>query len=179
MDMVRYQRLLTRAAVALVALVLLFFVGEQYRKALSCRSVLSVLWFNEHIYCHDHGGHHPADIVSIAGAFPDALSGQERTNMNTNSVARLLACPGVGRISKATTVAAIESDYIYINWEPFYGTSTAPAQYPMIYDRSLSNHRGFGVNVLTVGGRCFWDFRAHWLRGFAAKHPEYRIPLPD
>ena len=71
------------------------------------------------------------------------------------------------------------SDYTYINWsEHFDNPDEVPPDYPLMYDRALSNHDGGGINILRVDGITFWDPGGTWLRDFAARHPEYDIPVP-
>ncbi len=54
-----------------------------------------------------------------------------------------------------------------------------PADYPLIYDKSMANHSGRGINVCTVQAGIFWDKDAKWLKAFAVAHPEYKIPIPE
>jgi hypothetical protein len=68
---------------------------------------------------------------------------------------------------------------LYIDWSEWYaGTNEPPADYPLIYDAFLANHRGKGVNVISVGGKCWWDEGGLWLKAFNERYPEYRIPMP-
>jgi hypothetical protein len=69
-------------------------------------------------------------------------------------------------------------DYSFINWYDRYPEGhRVPSSYPLLYDRSLSNHGG-GIYVLKVGGEIIWDPGAAWLQCFSREHPEYSIPLP-
>lgn len=89
----------------------------------------------------------------------------------------LLTCPGVQQFRSANRES--EGDYTYINWSLILGTNRVPDDYPLAYDKRLSNHSGMGINVVLVHGFAFWDFRAHWLKRFAAEHPKYHLPLPE
>jgi prepilin-type processing-associated H-X9-DG protein len=51
--------------------------------------------------------------------------------------------------------------------------------YPVMYDCSLENHHGRGINILMLDGSVRWDPGAAWLRQFASQHPEFSIALPD
>jgi hypothetical protein len=86
-----------------------------------------------------------------------------------------LICPGAGRRGGAMPN---QEDYVYINWEPFFGTNNVPNNYPLLYDRRLSNHKGLGINVVTPSA-CFWDYGARWVKGFAVNHPEYNLEIPN
>lgn len=91
---------------------------------------------------------------------------------------RLLVCPGTGKNWGSYTNAEVWADYLYINWSRYYGTNEPPGDYPLVYDRRLSNHKGRGVNIGAVDGSVRWDPNAVSLRVFATKHPEYDVPLP-
>jgi hypothetical protein len=175
--MARHRKLIKRAVYVLAPLMLVFYGLEQLRVTWSCRDLLSVLSFNVRWYRTENGEHRPSDIFCVANAFySNAFSPSEFTN---SPAARVhLFCPGVGRESSRLKNVN-ECDYTYVNWEPFFGTNSVPNDYPLIYDRRLSNHRGLGINVVTCGGSCFWDYRARWLRAFAAKHPEYHVPVAE
>jgi hypothetical protein len=141
----------------------------------TCRSKLRNVFLNNLMeYRIYHGGHNPPNIVSVAAAFPGFI---EETNADV--LLGRLSCPSSRtRLSLTSTTKSLRSDFIYMNWEPYFGTNAVPEDYPLFYDGRLANHFGMGVNVLTTS-RLFWDFRAHWLRDFAAKHPEYHVPIPE
>ena len=77
-------------------------------------------------------------------------------------------------------------DYLYVYWPD--GLKT-PRDYPVMYDRRLSNHGGRGIYVLRIEEvvirsredrpEVMWDENATWLKKFAKEHPEFDIPLPD
>lgn len=82
-------------------------------------------------------------------------------------------------------------DYFYLCWPSPAETYT---NYPLMYDRRLSNHGGKGINVLlveqtvnpaippspkTFHGQFFWDEGAQWLKTFAREHPQAKIPMPE
>ena len=166
-----------RVGLLLVAILVVFIALIPIRQALACRSQLRVLVSNLHMYRLQCGGHYPPDILVTANAFYMDAS-RKQIPFSGNKLAWMnLSCPGVGR-EYSTAPTAKQSDYVYVNWEPFFGTNDAPAQYPLFYDRSLSNHLRIGVNVITTTS-FFWDFRGHWLRDFAEKHPEYHLPMPE
>jgi hypothetical protein len=35
------------------------------------------------------------------------------------------------------------------------------------------------VFARALSGAAFWDFRAKWLKEFAAEHPDYHLQLPE
>jgi hypothetical protein len=73
-------------------------------------------------------------------------------------------------------------DYVYINWSQILDTTETDwrsGEYPLFYDRRMSNHKGRGINVVLTNGYVFWDSNAKWLKEFAAKHPTLEIPLPE
>ena len=121
-------------------------------------------------YLDDNGGQRPKtldDALSNIG-FGDA-----------DKTARILRCPGAKGLSTGTDIGS-RTGYFYVDWSKWFGpTNLLPASYPLIYDRSLQNHEGRGVNVVSVDGRISWDEGAQALRGFVAKHLEYQLPLPE
>ena len=117
-------------------------------------------------YRLEHEGHPPPDVFALAAAFPG-----NGFVPPPDRIVGWLNCPGAGNRALTPTNAALTSSYIYVNWEGFYGTNHPPSGYPLLYDGHLSNHHGWGVNILTFGEGCVWDFRAKRLRAFAAKHP--------
>ena len=96
------------------------------------------------------------------------------------SSAIFLYCPGSGTKPGLLSNAEVWQDYIYIDWSRYYDDVQAvPRDYPLIYDRHLSNHDGKGINVVTVGGDVYWDPDAGKLCSFALWHREYEVPLPE
>jgi len=93
---------------------------------------------------------------------------------------RLLMCPAVHHQKKDVSDGTDWGDYTYVNWSDYYeDPEKVPADYPLMYDRALSNHDGRGINIARVDGMTFWDPGGAWLRDFAARHPEYDIPVPE
>jgi hypothetical protein len=89
----------------------------------------------------------------------------------------LVLCPGSGTSPGEWTDVDQWMDYIYIPWSTTM--EQTPTDYPVMYDRRMSHHRGKGIHVLQVDAAVFWDEGAKWLRRFAAEHPEYKITLPE
>lgn len=159
-----------------LVIVVLFF--NAYLNTVRCRKVLISQLNNFRQYRLDHKGHYPLDISVLS----QAIEIGTRSSSTSEPLPRttiLLSCPGVRRRPILIAEANTQSDYIYINWEQFYGTNDVPAEYPIVYDRSLSNHFGRGVNVITFGGGCFWDRGAKWLKQFAADHPSFKVIVPN
>ena len=158
--------------VIFVAIICVIFVLvlEQGRRIWGCQNRLASLRSTFQDYRHDHNWDYPLDLTSSASWMYDGAS------RSTNSVNLLLSCPGAHSHGKAPQDL---SDYTYINWQRLLGAKAVPGAYPLIYDRKLSNHLGLGINVMTTNGRCFWDFRAHWLKSFISKHPEYHLSFPQ
>lgn len=124
------------------------------------------------------------EVHNHEGLLPNDL------NILTNFVSslhQLMICPGSGNSPALMTKRLEWIDYIYVQWPSAKGVYT---NYPVLYDRRLSNHAGKGVNVLlgdvvnTGGGvqgpiRWFWDPNAEWLQKFAREHPDLHVPLPE
>jgi len=166
---------INKSRLYLMVLSLLLIVGvlfflEQERKSWACRNNLAALESTIVDYRHDHNGSYPLDLIASASWVSPSVS------RPTNLVEALLNCPGV---HPNRDLSGGKSDYTYVNWEKLMGTNPVPDQYPLIYDSHLANHLGFGINVVPVRGKCFWDFRSHWLKQFAAKHPEYHLSVPN
>lgn len=119
------------------------------------------------------------------GTFPPKIS-----VLTSNGYLRpsVLKCPmpDINAVLPPGSNADQWMDYIYIYWPE--GKDT-PKDYPVIYDRKLSNHGGKGINILRREGiapgpkmynpKPIWDKNAEWLKKFAKEHPEYNIPLPE
>ena len=129
------------------------------------------LWY---LYGQDDGTIlFPPDLKS---AF---LESEKNLVPGSPSNAIFLYCPGSGTKPGLLSDADEWQDYIYIDWSRYYGAEKVPDDYPLIYDRRLSNHDGKGINVVTVGGEVYWDPDAGKLCSFALWHPEYEVPLPE
>ena len=126
----------------------------------NCRQQLRSVWAGIALYRHDHGEHWPPNLESL----------------DQEAVGRLLTCPGVKvKVSSHTTG---KYDYIFLDWSKLtHGPDTAPSNYPLMYDRRMSNHDGRGINILMVDGSVKWDSHAEWLKRFAADHPDFIIPI--
>ena len=85
-------------------------------------------------------------------------------------------CPGTCRQAGGDPGEVGEwSDYIYLRWT---NGATTPGLFPLLYDKSLSNHNGQGINILRVDGEVFWDQGGRWLRQFAEEHPTLNVIFP-
>ena len=146
------------------------FCLEQERRIWACRNRMIALKSTFQGYRNDHNWNYPPDLASSASWMFDGAS------LSTNEVKVLLSCPGVGVDRRELRDI---TDYTYINWQKLLGTNAVPGEYPLIYDGKLSNHLGLGINILPVSGKCFWDFRARWLKSFIDKHPEYHLSVPQ
>lgn len=138
-----------------------------------CRSLLRSIGCVIGLYAEDHGGAFPPDLSALLPAYI--------------STPGLLKCPGVGFDKTPPSGQRLEewSDYLYVYWPQ--GQST-PKDYPLLYDRRLSNHCD-AICVLLVGGAesagpkfellpPVWD-DGSWLQSFAREHSQYSIVLPD
>ena len=63
-----------------------------------------------------------------------------------------------------------------------------PKDYPVLYDKRLSNHNSKGIFILniekirqpkTAVPGPFWDEGAQWLKKFAKDHPDLNISMPE
>ncbi|HRT10636.1 MAG TPA: hypothetical protein P5233_19820 [Candidatus Paceibacterota bacterium] len=89
-----------------------------------------------------------------------------------------LICPGSGHTPGNFSNADSWADYTLVDWPALLETNSVPTSYPIAYDRSLSNHGGRGVNVLTVDGFVRWDPNAERIKKFAAEHPNFKLSVP-
>lgn len=128
------------------------------------------------MYRQDHYGSLPPDFLAMS---------------NYIGSTRLYVCPWHSKEPGAWTNISDWMDYFYLPWPSVTGVYT---NYPLMYDRRLSNHRGKGINILLVEqtvnayypagpdsfhGQFFWDEGVEWLKKFAREHPELRIPMPE
>ncbi len=113
-----------------------------------------------------------------SGRFPKSLKESFDYMGGDKSLKSLFKCPGRAHDLKEDKPDEMDSwvDYIYIYWSE--GVKT-PSEYPLVFDKRLSNHKGKGINILLVGHKYFWDENAKWLMGFVKKHPELKIQLPE
>jgi len=128
----------------------------------NCRQQLRSLGAAILQYRSDHEGQIPTGFRAI----------------NFVSVQVLEKCPGA--VSGDKTGGKEDPDYVFVNWHEWFTITNAPPDdYPLVYDRKLSNHHGLGVNVLSVCGEVVWDKRAQQLKNFSLQHPEYHLPIPQ
>jgi hypothetical protein len=141
-----------------------------------CLSVLRSTGSAIAMYRQDHAGNLPPDFSAMS---------------NYISSTTLYVCPWHSKEPGAWTNITDWMDYFYRPWPSVTGICT---NYPLMYDRRLSNHHGSGVNILLVEQtvnpyypaaprsfhkQFFWDQGAVWLKKFATDHPELRIPMPE
>lgn len=120
-------------------------------------------------------GQFPSSLVVFAEVLMKSFNGC--TNWDEMGDSNVL-CPGrKGSVPGSWRDIEAWSDYTYVYWPS--GRTGTPPDYPLMYDRRLSNHQGKGINIVTVGKKVFWDRNSKWLRKFAQGHPEFNIPLPE
>jgi hypothetical protein len=155
-------------------------VQQETDERLKCQQLLKALHSQVYLrYRPAHDGSFP-DL----GLFPPDLKTslmelEKHLAPGAPSHALFLKCPGSSTKQGRLDDAEQWQDYIYINWSRYYGSKAVPPDYPLIYDRRLSNHGGKGVNEVSVQGVVRWDPDATALKKFAAEHPEYEVPLPQ
>ena len=150
--------------IVFVAAVLLVFVpwAKERARRSSCGSNLRGVWCTLQIYSMDHDGSYPGRL--------------ELLGKNTYiTQPKIFVCKSAGTIAGSMTDVDDWMDYTYIYWPQ--GKNT-PSNFPVMYDRLLSNHHGNGIQVIQNCGGWFWDTKGEWLKGFAKDHPELKIPLP-
>jgi hypothetical protein len=162
---------LIKICCGLILGLIVVYALEIVRERYACRSRLYCLYDLKVNYLENHDGQFPRDIVTMVA------SNGTFHSFSADSIHVLISCPGNSK-ERDNSGGRFQPDYIYMNWIPFFGTNV-PKNYPLVYDRKLSNHLNLGVNVLQAGGYVFWDFRAKWLKKFAAEHPEYHLQLPE
>jgi len=129
--------------------------------------------------------HHLQDIALVVYAYrmnedrEDYFS-PNVWNLEGGIYRSLLTCPGTGK--PAPPSSPEQSDYIYIDWSLYFKDARKiPDDYPLAYDRRLSNHSGKGINIVFIGNpkHVMWDKNAQWLKQFTKEHPNYKIPIPE
>jgi len=118
--------------------------------------------------------------LDVKGSFPPNIPcvwGIEGSTGPSGLYRTFLLCPGSGTSPGEWADADQWMDYIYIRWPTTW--EQTPSNYPVMYDRRMSHHRGKGIHVLQRDAGVFWDEGAEWLRRFKAEHPEYKITLPE
>ena len=160
-----------RKAVALAVATLVLGAGliavkthpiERYQRY-RCKNVLKSLGYASWSYQHAHD-QGPRQLAALSNELVSPLS---------------LVCPSSGHDPGDFTNADGWSDYTLIDWPSHLQTNTVPGNYPLAYDRRVSNHAGRGVNVLRVDGLVVWDADVRWLRAFVAEHPNFGLLLPE
>lgn len=132
-----------------------------------CQAVMHDVLLNDlKEYRHKYDGQYPPDLAAA-----------ENFN-NPGGKLDFVTCPGVG-IRTLPAAGGTNADYIYVNWGLTFGTNDVPGNYPVIYDRRLANHKGLGVNVITMDGRHFFDRHASWLQKFTNSYPQYHLTMPE
>jgi hypothetical protein len=115
------------------------------------------------------------NYYELTGRYPHP---NELRLMDQDVVALQFICPSKGRSSADWSNVTELTSYIINDGWP--GLQADPGQeFPLMYDRQLANHAGDGINIVTVGGRVFWDSRGDWIRQFAREHPDWHIPMPE
>jgi hypothetical protein len=158
------RRFLAGGVVAICMIVAAIAVGlpalRNYADIYKCEHILRSLSLVVLLYHDDNHGQLPPDLPTLCKAEGVPLS--------------LLQCPG------AELHNLSEGDYLYIDWSARPGGwDLANGDYPLIYDRSLSNHQGRGICIAKINGSSIWDGGATWLKAFAAAHPKANIPIPS
>lgn len=119
-------------------------------------------------------GRFPGDLASITNKLPiSEYSARWRLHP--------VLCPGLQAPFDLKSPTADSFGYAYVDWssKSFAHPAEVPGDYPLVYDRALTNHSGRGVFVLRVNGSVVWDPGAEWIRGFSHSHPEFRILSPE
>ena len=158
----------------MAGLLFLIPISKSRAKRASCQNQMGAICAVMQFYIEEHDGAFPSNLSSVV-------------DVQIPSVISLLKCPAtrtkVGLLSDVKSW----SDYIYCYWPT--GKKGTPPNYPLFYDRRLSNHEGKGINIFLVGaggelrpqpaGSFFWDKNAEWLQKFKKEHPDLNIPLPE
>jgi hypothetical protein len=158
---------------AVVFVIPAIHAARAHAQRISCENCLSAIGKTFIIYGMDNGvDNHNSSF------FPPKIAALCCTTGGSCYITqpKVFLCKGSqSHVGSLTNVDAW-MDYIYIPWST--GTSTPP-DYPVMYDRRLSNHQGTGINILWVDTSVSWDKGAKELKEFAAKHPDLHIPLPE
>jgi hypothetical protein len=156
--------------IVIVVTVIGFVVGvtvnrciEERRSQEACRNRMLSVTKAFKLFQMDHAEMLPSNVIDMVQYLDDA---------------RILQCPGCRKSSRVKSLHEMRDwgDYIYIPWQE---GDNAREDYPLMYDRSLYNHRAKGINVVLINGCAYWDEGANQLRIFAAEHPELRVPMPE
>src|SRR3990172_8864324 len=104
-------------------------------------------------YPTENNGQLPSDLESL-------------DKVDKELIIRILVCPGTGHAPGGFTNMNSWVDYTFVDWSAILGTNAVPNDYPIVYDRRMSNHNGRGINILMVDGTVEWDSNAKWLKKF-------------
>lgn len=67
----------------------------------------------------------------------------------------------------------MSKSYKMVDWQrAFKDTTSVPGEFPLVYDASLANHAGVGLNVLRVDGTVVWDEGGKLLSSMHAMYPK-------
>lgn len=139
--------------------------GEFYADRIKCKQRLQSIGAYIQTYRSDNFGMPPSDLQSV----------------DNGLLSVLLHCPATGSsLNGQGILSNSQPAFIFINWSNWFGpTNPVPGDYPILYDASLTNHHGVGVNILFVDGKHRWDKNAKWLLEFSRAHTNYDIKLPS
>jgi len=142
------------------------------RYVLECPMRLDYLWLLIHTEA-DFQGQYPSNLVFVVEMF-------KPTTKALRHGWPPYICPGSKRRWGRNELLRGETDYIYVNWSRWFTNyCEVPPDFPLVYDRTLSNHHNQGIYLLKVGGEIIWDPGANWLKQFAEQHPEYALIVPQ
>lgn len=160
-----------------------------------CHSNLKNIHSLIYQYSLDHSGKFPQNLYVLyeeyGAGFPEAFICPQSSNIKhkeeldklLNKRNRNIVIPTMdnNQLAEKCQLFNKYSGYIYIFWPNNKGENFF--DYPMVYDRLLANHKGKGINVLSISQKnnynIYFDKNAEWLTKFAKSHPEYLIPLPE
>jgi len=159
-------------ALAVISLLILPVARATVQRC-SCQGNIGAICAVMQPYMEDHNGEFPPNLTALALGGYVPLS--------------IFKCPNTKTIIGSVTNVDQWSDFLYIYWSE--GKQKTPQNFPLMYDRRLSNHGGRGINVFLVpaGGELrpqqkstfFWDEGASWLKTFSREHPQLNIPMPE
>jgi hypothetical protein len=158
------------AAGVILTSAILISQRQQDNARLLCQGYLKAIYDTMLLYINEHDGRFPKDFDDLDVA-------------SDGGILSIATCPGVhpGKPNWNTKQHIV--DYIYLSW----GFDKQPksreeykeyANYPVLYERRLNHHGSPGMNVITLDRKVFWDPDGKWLKGFAATHPDIKIPMP-
>lgn len=168
-----------------VAIVLMIAVGVVTFKPLSfrfrryvCEQNMGVVYY---LAVTEYGDRvYGPDVRQAYGLpAPDLKAFLQELPYSKSNMAANFVCPGTGQEPGSLEELEDWMSYIYIDWSAYFGSKAPPGDYPLLYDKSMDNHGGRGINVLRVVTGVIWDENAEWLKTFAVEHPEYEIRMPE